>query len=209
MTLWARDLGGTMAYKHVSMVLVFGVLILAGCVGVRTDKMMEVSAKSGNVEPESGKATVVFMRSARVSGSYYQASIFDITDGPPEIIGIVSSDTRFAHQSPPGPRRFMVIGETADFMDADLLEGKVYFVEVDPRSGWWKMRYSLIPYHKQDLMDPDFHDICSGCDWLTTSAASRTWAQNNMGSIREKMADSLPDWLASSDKDKLLAHDHQ
>lgn len=192
----------------VTIALILSIVFLPGCT-IKTSKMATVPTSNVNINPESGNAVIVFMRSAAVRGGHYQASVFDITDGSPTLVGILSASTRLAHQSPPGERRFMVISETADFMDADLLEGKVYYVEVDPRAGWLKERFSLIPYRGRDVRDPDFGDICDNCDWFTNTAESHTWAQDNMASIRSKMAGTLPDWLESSDKQKLLTGDHR
>ena len=193
-----------MANKLVSVAIVLVAAVLAGCT---SSKMTVIPETETSVQPGSGNALVVFMRPSFL-GAAIQSSVFDITDGHPEFVGIVSAGTRIAHKSQFGMRRFMVIGESADFMDAELLEKKVYYVKVDPRFGWWKARFSLIPYHKQELQKPSFAEICNDCGWLQNTEQSRAWAQGHMHSIQSKMVEYLPEWSESTDKQMLLADDH-
>ncbi|PZN84509.1 MAG: hypothetical protein DM484_02725 [Candidatus Methylumidiphilus alinenensis] len=39
----------------------------------------------------------------------------------------------------------MVVGENADFMEAELFANRTYYVNVAPRMGCWKARFSLNP----------------------------------------------------------------
>lgn len=193
-----------MSNKLVAVAIVLVVAVLAGCT---SSKMTVIPETEVSLRPETGNALVVFMRPSFL-GAAIQSSVFDITDGHPEFIGIVSAGTRIAHRSQPGPRRFMVVGESADFMDAELLEHKVYYVKVDPRFGWWKARFSLIPYHKQDLQKADVAEICKDCGWFKNTEQSHAWAQAHMNSIQSKMVEYLPEWSKSADKETLLADDH-
>ena len=65
------------------------IALLSGCA---SSKMM-VQENQQLVSPMAGKAQVVFMRSTFV-GSAIQASVFDVTSGEPEFIGIISNDTK-------------------------------------------------------------------------------------------------------------------
>ena len=64
-----------------------------------------------------------------------QASVYDVTSGAPEFIGIVSNDTKISYMTSPGEHMFMVVGESADFLKASVVEGKTYYTVVSPRMG--------------------------------------------------------------------------
>lgn len=74
---------------------------------------------------------VVFMRDAFV-GQGINGSLYDLTEGEPEFIGIIASGTKVTQLTTLGKRVYMVVSEAADFMEADLVGGKTYFSVVPP-----------------------------------------------------------------------------
>jgi hypothetical protein len=90
--------------------------LAAGC-SVQSSLMTKTAASMALAAPTSDKAVVVFLRPSNLGGAI-QASVFDVSRGAPSFIGIVSAGTKLAYATAPGLRRFMVIGESADFMDA-------------------------------------------------------------------------------------------
>jgi hypothetical protein len=116
-------------------------LLLGACAGT-SQYMRDVAPEKANYTPKPDKALVVFMRPSSL-GFAVQSSVFDVTDGSPVFVAIVSALTKVAHYAEPGERRYMVIGESADFMAANLDSGKVYYSLVTPRFGVWKARFSL------------------------------------------------------------------
>ena len=94
--------------------LILGAAAIALLSGCASSKMI-VQENQELVSPTGGKAQVVFMRSSFV-GSAIQASVFDVTSGEPEFIGIISNDMKLAYSADPGTRVFMVISEAADYM---------------------------------------------------------------------------------------------
>jgi hypothetical protein len=154
--------------------------------------------------PSPDKVTIVFMRPS-ILGYAVQSSVFDISTEPPILVGIVSSRSKVAYVTAPGTRRFMVIGETAEFMDADLVGGKTYFVRVSPHMGAWKARFSLDPVKQSEAsgLAADLKDA----GWVENTPASLQWAQSNMSSIQAKKADAFSHWQASTDKSTLHAED--
>ena len=123
---------------------IFSILFLVGCAG-GLKHMQVVAPDAVNEAPSPGKSMVVFMRPSTL-GFAVQSSVFDTTrGGEPELVGLVAAKKKVAYESDPGKREFMVIGESADFMEAKLLANKTYFVNVSPRMGVWKARFSLNP----------------------------------------------------------------
>jgi hypothetical protein len=119
---------------------------LAACM---SDRMTAVTEPPIVAAPPADKAVVVFLRPSTF-GFNIQAPVFDVTESPPTFVGIVSSTSKIAYASPPGTRRFMVVGESADFMDAEFAGGKTYYALVTPRIGAFKARFSLRPVHAGD-----------------------------------------------------------
>jgi hypothetical protein len=162
------------------LLMITGVALLAGC-AVTSDRMATVPEPAAVSSPPRDKATVVFYRSS-VFGGAIQASVFDISTEPPRLVGIISSSTKLAYVSDPGTRRFMVIGESADFMDAELAPGKTYYALVSPRLGVWKARFSIKP---RQADDPEVAEQVKGLSWVENTPQSKQWAQENMSDIQQ------------------------
>jgi hypothetical protein len=174
--------------------------VLAGCT-VRSDLMSPTGESTSALRPAPGKALVVFLR-PEYAGYAIQAVVYDDA----ELVGVVSRHSAVAYQAEPGAHRFMVVSEAADFMDADLTRGRTYFVQVRPRMGAWRARFSLAPLSAT----ADARDIAA---WLaeskvaTTNAKAREWAEQNRPSVLQKKAAYEPKWLAKADRPVLHADD--
>lgn len=178
------------------------VALLSGCGG--SSKMM-VQENQQLVSPAAGKAQVVFLRSTFV-GSAIQASVFDVTSGEPEFIGIVANDTKLAHTTDPGKHVFMVVSEAADYMEADLAAGKTYYSMVTPRMGAWKARFSMHPVRNggtgEFQYDSErFKEWLERTKFVSNTAASEAWAAENMSNIKGKHARYWEVWLQKSPED--------
>jgi len=169
-------------------------LMLSACA---SERMVDLTQPPASVAaPAVDSAIVVFLRPSILGGAI-QSSVFDISGTSDELVGIVSSGRKIAYSTKPGKRRFMVIGESADFMDAELAAGRIYYARVEPRVGFWKARFSLVPV---TAADASLAGDLSSCKWVDNTASSLAWARENMPSIREKHTSYLPDWEKSADK---------
>jgi hypothetical protein len=146
---------------------------------------------------------VIFLRPSSFGGGV-QSSIFDVSQGPPNFVGIVSAGTKLAYATAPSLHRFMVIGESADFMDAEFVLGKTYYALVEPRMGAWKARFSLRPVNANDR---DLARWLDSCTWVENTPGSTEWARNHMIEIQEKQVKYLAAWQQQSDKPVLRAVD--
>jgi hypothetical protein len=186
-------------YRIVAPVALVAAL-LAGC-SVRSDLMTATGESSGGLRPAPGKALVVFLRPEYV-GYAIQAVVYDDV----QFIGVVSRHSAVAYQAEPGTHRFMVVSEAADFMDADLARGRTYFVQVRPRMGAWRARFSLAPLSAT----ADARDIAA---WLAESRVAsandrgRRWAEENRSSVLHKKAAYEPKWLEKADRPVLHRDD--
>ncbi|HUA79101.1 MAG TPA: hypothetical protein VL997_01925 [Dyella sp.] len=182
-------------------------LMLSGC---QSSMMTKAGNTSQVVVPSD--ATIVFMRPSSFGGAI-QASVYDVTGGQTVFGGIVSSKTSVQMQVPAGEHLFMVIGENADFMNADLSAGKTYYVWVRPRMGVWKARFSLIPIHndpqaKYNLQSSDFADWKRDSVPVVKNAGADTWYQQNKADIESKRLDYMKKWdrMDPQDKAELTLH---
>lgn len=191
----------------VKLLALLSILLVSACAG-SSAYMRDVAPARANYITQSDKALIVFMRPSGL-GFAVQSSVFEINDGDPEFVGIVSAKTKIAYYVEPGEKRFMVIGESADFMDATLEPGKAYYALVTPRFGVWKARFSLRPVRTADLQTAEFAGWYKDTRWVENSEGSSNWANSNIASIRKKMADNLPKWLGKADKPILAANDGQ
>lgn len=180
-------------------------LLLGACAG-SSSYMRDVAPEKANYTVQPDKALVVFMRPSGL-GFAIQSSVFDTSDGSAAFVSIVSAKTKVAHYADAGNRRFMVVGESADFMDAQLEAGKIYYALVTPRVGFWKARFSLRPVHADGLKTEEFAGWYKDTRWVENLASGSKWASSNMPSIRSKMVEYLPKWLEKAKKPKLAAGD--
>ncbi|MBE9527230.1 MAG: hypothetical protein IME94_09685 [Proteobacteria bacterium] len=190
-----------------TLIIVMFVLLMSGCAG--TVKNMNIVLPENVIEaPEPGKSLIVFMRPSGF-GFAIQSSVFEIKDNNAILAGIVAAKKKVAYQVEPGEHLFMVIGESADFMSAELQENMTYYALVTPRLGLWKARFSLKPVHSDELYSSEFNDWIESCEWVEISPESRSWAISNMNSIQSKQREYYKDWMEKdeSDRPKILLKD--
>jgi len=195
-------------------------LCLYGCVGP-TER--GGAQPSPTVTPVPGKALIVFVRprtyitlvdSARAP--VFKANIGGLVpeavgvDSDPEIIGIVNAKTMAAYQIEPGEHLFMVVGgENADFMTADVLPNKTYYVLILARPGRFRVLFSFKAVDKQEQGSKDFKEIIASSTWVAKTAETLDYAASNMRSIRSRQSQNYRQWTqkAESQRPRLLPED--
>jgi len=93
--------------------------------------------------PATGKSIVYFVRPSSV-GYIINFKLFDSE----RYLGKFNGGKYMAYECDPGHHVFMVKSENKDFLEADLEEGKVYIVNVQPRFGWIKAAVRFKPLTK-------------------------------------------------------------
>jgi hypothetical protein len=177
------------------------VAVVAALLGAcASTHMTEVPEGQRVSKPESGNALVYFMRPSSFGGAI-QATLYD----DDIYIGTISAGTHVPYQARPGRHLFMVIGESADFMQADLLAGKTYYAEVIPRLGVWKARFSLRPQNGQ-IAGSDIDGWLSTTRQVRVNDEGRKWAEENAADIKQKKAEYLPKWNGKGEADKQILH---
>jgi hypothetical protein len=174
--------------------------VLSGCAGT-VKNMQPFAGDLATIAPEPGKAMIVFMRPSTL-GSAIQSSVFRVAEGTPEVVGIVAAKAKVSYQVDPGEHLFMVIGESADFMSAEVEAGKTYYALVTPRMGVWKARFSLKPVARPDQDRTQLDEWLEACSWVEKSAATESWAAENMADINDKQASYYIKWMEKSEADR-------
>ena len=182
-------------------------LILSGCAG-KIKNMQAVPPERVVSTPADGKALIVFMRPSGI-GFAIQSSVFEVEENKPKLVGIVTAKSKVSYQVEPGEHLFMVVGESADFMSAELVADRTYYALVTPRLGVWKARFSLKPVHAEELDSPKFNEWVSGCKWVEKTLDSDNWESSNMASIQSKHNEYYDKWMGKepSERPKLLPED--
>lgn len=189
--------------RLIALFISFAVLTtLGGCVATSSYMTKTVVTP----QPTPDKALVVFMRPSRYGGGI-QASVYDTSHGGNHFIGIVSAKTKIGYLANPGDHLFMVIGENADFMNADLEAGKTYYVLVSPRMGFWKARFSLLPIHndanaKYNTKSQDFAEWQQETSFVRTNPGAEAWYREHEADINAKQADYMKKWATASPRQK-------
>lgn len=174
--------------------------LVSGCAGTITH-MQEVSADRAPAAPRPGKAMVVFLRPSGL-GAAVQSTVYEVQGNNVALIGVVAAKAKVAYEVDPGTRLFMVVGENADFMTAEVLPNKTYYARVEPRMGLWKARFGLDPVPGKDLGTADFKGQLDECRWVVKSASADAWLGQNLQSVQAKRLDYYPDWASKPAAEK-------
>ncbi len=188
-------------FKVVSKLVFIGVIAsLIGCAGSVVN-MKEVPADQAVIKPVADKAKVVFMRPASL-GWAIQSSVFEIVNEKPELVGIVAAKKKAAYTVDPGNHTFMVVGESADFMSAELEAGKIYYALVTPRMGFWKARFSLAAVSEGTHQSEQFKEWDNECKLVETIDSSYQWANSNMADLQQKYEEYYAVWMKKDEMDR-------
>lgn len=177
------------------------VILVSGC----ASNPMAVSPQQELQKPTSSEAQVIFMRSSFV-GSAISASLYDVTSGNIEFIGVIANGTKLSHKTTSGKHVFMVVSEAADFMEANLDPGKNYFSIATPRMGAWKARFSLWPIKNDPNAEfhtkmPNFNNWVANTTLVENTEKSKSWYENNKNSVRSKYEEYWPVWQNKTAED--------
>ena len=104
----------------------------------------------------------------------------------------------------------MVVGESADFLKANLTETKTYYSIVSPRIGFWKARFSLHPVRnvqnaKFKYDSKEFVEMQSDSKFVKSGVKANDWALKNAASINKKLTSYLPKWKQKAVEKQLEA----
>jgi len=143
--------------KKVMLLMCISILLVTGC--AYTPETMDVHPEQEIKTAEQGKAQVVFMRFAdtlKIIG----CDLFEVTNFERiKFIGSISNEHKIAYLTDPGTKLFMSVSHSpynkADFMKANVIEGKTYFSMVVPN--WGTGGFWLIPFRNDYTADFNYN----------------------------------------------------
>lgn len=188
-----------MPKKHalVAACLLIVLFFLSGC----AEHMKSSSPQEGvRISAGENESVVVFMRPSTLG--FNRSSVFEIGDDGERLLGIVAASKKVVYRATPGEHMFMVIGESADFMKANLQAGKTYYALVTPRPGVWKDRFSLKPVTRTELDSEQFKAWYADCEFVESTPGAFQWAKDHGESIRSKKTEYLKKWNRKPDTAK-------
>jgi hypothetical protein len=157
-----------------------------------------IASPEQKISDETSETTVVFMRSS-VVGMAIKASVYEIVDDETIFIGMLKNNKRINFNTTPGNHTFMVIAESADFMQADLASGKTYYSVIKPRMGMMKARFSMYPIRsdgtsKFNTDSNDFKKLKRKTQVFTMSEDNKTWYQKHKKKFEKKRTKYWKKW---------------
>ena len=165
-------------------------VVLSACAG-STEYMRELNDSDVTYTPNANEAIVVFMRPSS-DGWAIQATVFEVTTEENELVGIVPAQKKLAHRTKPGRHLFMVTSEAADFMQAELEAGKIYYATVNPRIGF-TVRFSLAAVPKE-IEPTKLEQWKNGCKWVETTGKTYVWASEKAYSFQQLREAYIDKW---------------
>ena len=150
-------------------------------------------ARPAPVVDADATAKLIFFRPSKQS-SGVEAALFDVTEpGEPRFIGTVTPASKFSYALKPGLYTFMVVGETAEFMQATVVGGKTYYALVIPKSG--ARRFAIEPVRQHEIGGKDF----ASWDRGTRSVDGAVKAYEAGDAAEKRVRYWQQDWMKKSD----------
>jgi len=140
--------------------------------------------------PPPDRAMVVFMRPSK-KGHGISSIVYD----EDTFLAVVMSETHVVYLTNPGRHRFMIVSEAADFLDADLEGGKIYYALVQARMGAWKARFSLFPFTPRHEEWGKLEEWLAESYEVTSNESGSRWAREHADSVKAKKDAYLVKWL--------------
>lgn len=152
---------------------------------------------SGDALPNFGpdKALVNFIRASGLGGAV-QSVLYD----GEKYIGTISAGTRVSYQAEAGSHLFMVTGDSADFMMAELLPGKEYYCVISAYPGF-TYRFAFRPINGQ-VPQNKIDAWLDKAREVEINEKGEMWAENNEGRASKFKEKYFPKWKENNDQNK-------
>lgn len=183
-----------------SVLIAISLLLLTACASGVPREIVEVEPSARLSKPSPGKSLVYFVRTTKYAG-VVASPLFD----GDKFIGAIAMEfdpkatvkkkTHLAYETEPGKHIFMTHSEIGDFLPAELLPNKIYFVQVRPVIGTWAARFYLTPQNGQ-LNQAEIDEVIAAGGQLKVTDEWKQWAQDNAADIQKFKAEWWEKWNA-------------
>jgi hypothetical protein len=182
-------------------VLLLAVRAVVGCSSRRHTEVVPPDALV--TKPPPGASLVIFVRPDGLG-----ASRLMLYAGPSDpaflwddayYVGTIMDDQHVAYVTKPGLHLFSVTSEAADFLEAELLPDRTYYVMVGRRFGGLRERFSLIP-----ALDPkslaDVKEAIGRTSQIRQNDRSAAWERGKRETHARMRRKYLPMWEVREDR---------
>lgn len=181
---------------------------MAGCVSTPQKPYVALAEPAARItQPSAGKALIYFVRTSNF-GWPWPATIFD---GDRHIGTLVlewdkekntARKAYMAYEATPGQHMFSVYSENADFLPANVVAGKTYFVHVKSVIGTWKYRFYLVPQQGQ-LPQHELNEVIASGRQLVLTPDGVQAAKDSAADFKETKASWWPKYQARPANERL------
>lgn len=178
---------------------------LIGCARMPRE-IAEVDVSARLSKPSPGKSLVFFVRTAKFGG-VVPSPLFD----GDKYIGTIAMEfdakmgvkkkNYLAYQTEPGKHVFMTYSEIGDFLPAELLPDKTYFVQVRPVMGAMAARFYLTPQNGQ-LNQVEIDEVVAMGGQIKVTEEWKRWALDNAEAVQKFRAEWWQKWQARPASDR-------
>ena len=186
-------------------ILIISSLLLA-CAAKMPREIAEVDVTARVSRPSPGKSLIFFVRTAKF-GALVPSPLFD----GDKYIGTIAMEydpktavkkkNYLAYQTDPGKHVFMTYSEIGDFLPAELLPDKIYFVQVRPVMGAMGARFYLTPQNGQ-LNQVEIDEVVALGGQIKVTEEWKRWALDNAEAVQKFRAEWWPKWQARPASDR-------
>ncbi len=173
------------------------IVLVSGLFGCASPKMNMSIPVSSEIKPEQDKALVYFLRPNSL-GFKIHAAVYDDEN----FIGIIPYNQKLPYLAKPGEHLFMVVSEAADFLKADLLPGKTYYIKVIPRMGAWRARFSMAPITKEEMATSEVQKWIKDARPIQNNDEAYKWAKDNHPSVLNKKKAYFEKWISKPESER-------
>ena len=192
--------------KARSAVLLASVLAVVGCSSRRHTEVVPPDALV--TSPPPGASLVIFVRP-----DAWGASRMMLYVGPSDpaflwddayYVGTIMDDQHIAYVTKPGLHLFSVTSEAADFVEAELLPDRTYYVLVGRRMGGIRERFSLLPASDPKSL-ADVKEAVRRTSQIRQNERSAAWERGKRETHARMRRKYLPMWEARDDRMRMPA----
>ena len=153
-----------------------------------------MSPLSKPIANQEETATVTFYRTS-IFGSAIQAPVAkEAHENEISAVGIVSKGYKVTQVVTPGSHTYVVGGESSSIVKGNFVSNKHYYIRVEPRMGWLKARFDLVPITADELNSESLRNDIQSCLSVELNEQGYNWFNNHYGSMKVKLIKGKKDY---------------
>ncbi|WP_368430882.1 membrane lipoprotein lipid attachment site-containing protein [uncultured Parasutterella sp.] len=161
---------------------ILAALLLTGC----ASPLMDPIKTPDNTIPKD-KAVITFFRTSSFGGAIQAPVAREKNEDDVDFVGVSSTGTQIRDVVDPGEYNYVVSGENADVLKANVEANKAYYVRVEPRMGFWKARFVLYKLTDDELKDAKQQQKIKDCQVVELNEGGKQWFDLYQGEMRSKL----------------------